>query len=117
MRTAAFLLALVLAPASTRAQDSQYWNLQYGPVAELLGGVVVGSTRDLSATFYNPGALALTKNPSLVASVSSFEAAPPPPPWPEQAAVSAIRTRASERRVMRPSFRARERAPAAEAYP
>jgi len=43
-------------------------------VAELLGGVVVGSSRDLSATFYNPGALALTKDPSLLASVESFEA-------------------------------------------
>ncbi|HET9315986.1 MAG TPA: hypothetical protein VFQ51_10370 [Vicinamibacteria bacterium] len=56
------------------AQDSQYWTAQYGPVAELLGGVVVGSTRDLSATFYNPGALALAQDPSLLASVQSFEA-------------------------------------------
>jgi hypothetical protein len=55
------------------AQDSQYWTLQYGPVAALLGGVVVGSSRDLSATFYNPGALALTRDPSLLASVQSFE--------------------------------------------
>ena len=35
---------------------------------------MVGSSRDLSATFYNPGALALTKDPSLLASVESFEA-------------------------------------------
>jgi hypothetical protein len=68
----AAFIGLHAAPA--RAQDSQYWTLQYGPVAELLGGVVVGSTRDLSATFYNPGALALTKDPSLLASVQSFEA-------------------------------------------
>ena len=60
--------------AAVGAQDSQYWTVQYGPVAELLGGVVVGSTRDLSATFYNPGALALAKDPSLLASVESFEA-------------------------------------------
>ena len=66
-------LLLVLWPALASAQDSQYWTLQYGPVAELLGGVVVGSTRDLSATYYNPGALALTKDPSLLASVESFE--------------------------------------------
>ena len=63
-----------LSPAGVAAQDSQYWTLQYGPVAELLGGVVVGSTRDLSATYYNPGALALTKDSSLLASVESFEA-------------------------------------------
>jgi hypothetical protein len=69
------VLVLVLGCAvPAAAQDSQYWNLQYGPVAELLGGVVVGSSRDLSATFYNPGALSLAKNPSLVASVNSFEA-------------------------------------------
>lgn len=61
-------------PATLQAQDSHYWNLQYGPVAELLGGVVVGSSRDLSATFYNPGALPLTRDPSLLASVDSFEA-------------------------------------------
>jgi hypothetical protein len=74
-RTAAFSIVLLgLGSATVRAQDSQYWNLQYGPVAELLGGVVVGSSRDLSATFYNPGALALTKDPSLLASVESFEA-------------------------------------------
>jgi hypothetical protein len=67
------IVLLGLSCATVRAQDSQYWTLQYGPVAELLGGVVVGSTRDLSATFYNPGALALTKDPSLLASVESFE--------------------------------------------
>ena len=67
------MVLLGLSCATLRAQDSQYWTLQYGPVAELLGGVVVGSTRDLSATFYNPGALALTKDPSLLASVESFE--------------------------------------------
>lgn len=67
-------LLLALCPGRAGAQDSQYWTLQYGPVAELLGGVVVGSSRDLSSTFYNPGALALTKDPSLLASVESFEA-------------------------------------------
>ena len=70
----AFVLLLAVGPGRADAQDSQYWTLQYGPVAELLGGVVVGSSRDLSATFYNPGALALTKDPSLLASVESFEA-------------------------------------------
>ena len=76
MRTRASLAALVvcLLPWPARAQDSQYWTLQYGPVAELLGGVVVGSTRDLSATYYNPGALALARDPSVLASVRSFQA-------------------------------------------
>jgi hypothetical protein len=78
------IVLVALLPATARAQDSQYWNLQYGPVAELVGGAVVGTTRDLSATFYNPGALALTRDPSLLASVESFEAvrikAVSPPP-------------------------------------
>ena len=81
---AAAALLLGLLPSAARAQDSQYWTLQYGPVAELLGGVVVGSTRDLSATYYNPGALALARDPSFAASVQSFEAtwldAKTPPP-------------------------------------
>src|SRR4029453_18692120 len=75
-QTLATLLALLpwLFPSAARGQDSQYWTLQYGPVAELLGGGVVGSTRDLSATYYNPGALALARDPSVLASVHSFEA-------------------------------------------
>jgi len=80
----ASIVLLGCAPGAAQAQDSQYWTLQYGPVAELLGGVVVGSSRDLSATFYNPGALAMTRDPSLLASVESFEAtrlqAKSPPP-------------------------------------
>ena len=86
MKALVSLAALVfgLLPSAARAQDSQYWTLQYGPVAELLGGVVVGSTRDLSATYYNPGALALARDPSVLASVHSFEAtwlkATTPPP-------------------------------------
>jgi len=49
---------------SFAARTRSNWTLQYGPVAELLGGVVVGTTRDLSATYYNPGAPALAKDPS-----------------------------------------------------
>ena len=64
-------LASLSAPA--RAQDTHYWNLQYGPVATLLGGVVVGSTRDLSATFYNPGGLILSDDPSFLLSTESFQ--------------------------------------------
>jgi hypothetical protein len=74
MRWPAVALLLLLPAASARAQDSQYWTLQYGPVAELLGGLVVGSSRDLSASYYNPGALALARDPSLLASVESFQA-------------------------------------------
>ncbi|MGB6122407.1 MAG: hypothetical protein WBG80_10890, partial [Bacteroidota bacterium] len=52
-------------------QDSHYWSSQYGTQAQLLGGLVVGSSNDLSATFYNPGALALTRDTALVLSTLS----------------------------------------------
>jgi len=74
MRRVLLVLVPLLCPEPVWGQDSQYWTLQYGPVAELLSGVVVGSSRDLSASYYNPGALALAKDPSLLASVESFQA-------------------------------------------
>ena len=40
-------------------QENNYWNIQYGTRSTLLGGAVIGSVSDLSATFYNPGAIAL----------------------------------------------------------
>ena len=41
------------------AQDTHYWNLQYGTRSNLLGGAVIGSVTDMAATYYNPAALAL----------------------------------------------------------
>jgi hypothetical protein len=65
------LLGACVVPAS--AQDSHYWNLQYGTRAELLGGAVIGSKVGLSNTYYNPGALALLERPSLVLSSLALE--------------------------------------------
>ncbi len=65
-------VALVLGAAPAQAQDSQYWSIQYGPVGQQLGGQVVGSTRDLSASFYNPGGLALGEDPHFLLSVQGF---------------------------------------------
>jgi hypothetical protein len=55
------------------AQDTQYWTQQYGTRAQLLGGAVVGSFLDLSATFYNPGAISLMDNPEVLLSANAFE--------------------------------------------
>ncbi len=66
------LATLVAAAAPALAQDSQYWNIQYGPVGQLLGGQVVGGARDLSATFYNPGGLALGEKTDFLLSVQAF---------------------------------------------
>jgi len=52
------LLVLLSAAAPIAAQDAYQWSEAYGTQANLLGGVVVGSVPDLSATFYNPGRLA-----------------------------------------------------------
>lgn len=60
------LCALLLVPSIARAQDSNYWTNQYGNEARLLGGIVVGSSKDVSAVYYNPGRLSLISDPSLV---------------------------------------------------
>jgi hypothetical protein len=74
MRVLAAAAVLIVGAGSASAQDAQYWNIQYGPVAQLLGGQVVGSTRDLSATYYNPGGLSLTRDPGFLFSVQGFKA-------------------------------------------
>jgi hypothetical protein len=59
------------APAA-HSQDTNYWTLQYGTRGELLGGCVVGSAVDLSATYYNPGSLALVKDPKTILTATVF---------------------------------------------
>jgi hypothetical protein len=55
------------------AQDAHYWNNQYGTRAQLVGGLVVGSLVDLSATFYNPGAIAAVESPRLIVGTDAWE--------------------------------------------
>jgi hypothetical protein len=55
------------------AQDNHYWTTQFGNRARLLGGAVVGSATDLSALYYNPGALALVAKPELLLSGTVFQ--------------------------------------------
>jgi len=70
---AAIALGIALAASPAIAQDTQNWTRTYGPVSTLLGGVVVGSVSDLSATFYNPGALSLAEDPRFTLSLDSLE--------------------------------------------
>jgi hypothetical protein len=56
------------------AQDSQYWSIQYGPVGQLVGGQLIGGAPDLSATFYNPGSLALETRSSFLLSTQAVQA-------------------------------------------
>jgi hypothetical protein len=67
------LLPLVVAAAPARAQDTHYWSIQYGPIGQLVGGQLIGGVNDLSATFYNPGALALRNESSYLLSTESFQ--------------------------------------------
>jgi hypothetical protein len=69
---AAALLALAW-PAA--AQDAHYWTYGYGPVGQLTEGTLVGGVEDLSATYYNPGALALIEQPRFVIGLTSVELA------------------------------------------
>jgi hypothetical protein len=55
------------------AQDAHYWTNQYGTRADLLGGLVVGSIKDLSSTYYNPGAIAFSTDQSLVLTTDAVE--------------------------------------------
>jgi hypothetical protein len=60
--------ALAALAGPVAAQDTHYWTTQFGNRARLLGGAVVGSANDLSAVYYNPGALALVEKPELLLS-------------------------------------------------
>jgi hypothetical protein len=71
---AAALLAVVWPPAAA-AQDAHYWTYGYGPVGQLAEGTIVGGVEDLSATYYNPGALALIEEPRFVIGLTSVELA------------------------------------------
>ncbi len=55
------------------AQDAHYWTNQYGTKAQLLGGMVVGSVKDLSSVYYNPGALPSIKDSTMVLTTAAFE--------------------------------------------
>jgi hypothetical protein len=68
MRGVGLLLVGVLGtlPLPAGAQTAHYWTNQFGNRARLLGGAVVGSVSDLSAVYYNPGALALLDEPQFL---------------------------------------------------
>ena len=70
---AAVPLALLLSLQHSRAQDTQYWNIQYGTRSMLLGGAVIGSVSDLSGTYYNPGSLGLSRASGLILSTGVYE--------------------------------------------
>jgi hypothetical protein len=70
---AAVLLLLTCAVATpARAQDTHYWTYTYGTRASLLNGAIIGSVVDISATYYNPGALPLIEEIEVLLAARSF---------------------------------------------
>src|SRR5262245_35732398 len=66
-------MALCTLASPAAGQDNHYWTTQFGNRARLLGGAVVGSASDLSAVYYNPGALAQIPEKELILSGTMFE--------------------------------------------
>ena len=67
------LVFIFILSISVFAQDAHYWTQIYGTRSTLLGGAVIGSVDDLGATFYNPGKLSLSDDPSFLFSARVFE--------------------------------------------
>ncbi len=67
------LTGIILLQIGLAAQENNYWNIQYGTRSTLLGGAVVGSVSDLSATFYNPGAIALFPDVKFILSAQVYQ--------------------------------------------
>lgn len=72
MKGVLYLVACLLS-TSALAQDAHYWTNHYGTEAQMLGGVVIGSIKDLSSTYYNPAAVALSSNPDLFMATDALE--------------------------------------------
>ncbi|MDH4069214.1 MAG: hypothetical protein OEV30_02205 [Ignavibacteria bacterium] len=71
---AALLTSLLVLPGpASVAQISNYWNQQYGTRSTLLGGAVIGSVSDMSATYYNPGAISLFEEDAILLSARGYE--------------------------------------------
>lgn len=67
------LLVILLFSTTLYSQENYYWNIQYGTRSTLLGGAVIGSVSDLSATYYNPGAIALFQNVKFILSARVYQ--------------------------------------------
>jgi hypothetical protein len=64
MKILVFLAGMALHFYAT-AQDTHYWTHQFGTRSALMGGAVVGGTRDNSMIFYNPAAVSFIDSSSL----------------------------------------------------
>jgi len=72
-QTTLLLLGILFFSSNIFAQDTHYWNLQYGTRSTLLGGAVIGSVADIAATYYNPAAPALFPKPEILLSGKVYQ--------------------------------------------
>jgi hypothetical protein len=68
-----FLILITFISFKAFPQEDNYWNIQYGTRSTLLGGTVIGSVSDLSATYYNPGAIALFPDTKFIISAQAYQ--------------------------------------------
>ena len=55
------------------SQGVYYWSQNYGTRSNLLGGMVIGSVNDVTATYYNPGYLGLVEDPEIIIGSRIYE--------------------------------------------
>jgi hypothetical protein len=67
------ILLFITISSTNIAQETYYWNITYGTRSTLLGGAVIGSVSDLSATYYNPGAIALFEDVQFILSALVYQ--------------------------------------------
>ena len=67
-----FLLMLLFQGFEVLAQESNYSNYEVGSKATMLGGSVVAGVDNISAVYYNPGALSFIENSSVTLETSTM---------------------------------------------
>ena len=67
-----FLLVFLFQGLGALAQESNYANYEVGSKATMLGGSVVAGVDNISAVFYNPGALSFIENSSITLETSTL---------------------------------------------
>jgi hypothetical protein len=67
------LSLLILLTQLAFAQDTHYWNVQYGMRGSILGNAIMSHVRDNSAIYYNPACLSLIDSNNISVSASLYQ--------------------------------------------